>query len=185
MLVTNYYEKPVRAQVCSSQLVLERSTDTAVERQRVRKLLQDAGVAMLLTVDNRGIQAGRPMLPLWLDGDPHLYFLTHRASEKVSQITERPEVALTMTASGSYFVVLGSASATPDRELIRRLWRPSYRAWFPDGKDDREAIALRVLIRTVNYWEPTRAPFTRVFQAIKAILTHRPVDTPMKTLDGL
>jgi general stress protein 26 len=159
--------------------------DTDVERRRIRKLLQDAGVAMLLTLDDRGAQAGRPMLPLWLDRDPHLYFLTHRASRKVSQVAERPDVALTMTAARSYFVLLGSASVSQDPGLIRRLWRPSYRAWFPDGKDDREAVALRVVIRTVNYWEPARAPFTRVFQAIKAILTHRPVDTPAKTIDGL
>ena len=166
-------------------MVEPRSTDTVSERRRVRKLLQGAGVAMLLTLDDRGVQAGRPMLPLWLDGDPHLYFLTHQAARKVSQIAERPEVALTMTAARSYFVVLGSASASRDPALIRRLWRPSYRAWFPDGTDDRDVIALRVAVRTVNYWEPTRAPFSRLFQAIKAILTRRPVDTPMDTIDGL
>jgi general stress protein 26 len=165
--------------------VHEPAADTTVaERRRVRGLLQNAGVAVLLTLDDRGIQAGRPMLPLWLDEDPHLYFLTHQGSRKVSQIAERPDVALTMTAGHSYFVVLGSASTSRDPELIRRLWRPSYRAWFPGGKDDREAVALRVAIRAVHYWEPTRAPFSRAFQAIKAILTRRPVDTPMKTIDG-
>jgi general stress protein 26 len=159
--------------------------DPVSERRRIRKLLQDVGVAMLVTLDGRGAHAGRPMLPLWLDDDPHLYFLTHRGSAKVSQIAERPQVALTMIGPGCYVVVLGSACASQDRDLIRRLWHPSYRAWFPDGQDDREATALRVAIDKVHYWEPPQGPFLRLFQALKAIATHRPVDTPMKTIDGL
>ena len=42
-----------------------------------------------------------------------------------------------------------------------------------------------MVIDRVNYWEPPRSPFTRVFQAAKAIVTRRAVDTPMKTIDGL
>jgi general stress protein 26 len=157
----------------------------AVERHRVRDLLQRAGVSILVTLDSRGAQDGRPMLPLRLPDDPHIYFLTHRESRKVSHIGERPQVALTMTSAGCYFVVLGSAYASRDPELIRRLWRPSYRAWFPDGKHDRDATALRMVIDRVNYWEPPRSQFVRVFQAVKAMMTRRAVETPMKTIDGL
>ncbi len=125
------------------------------------------------------------MLPLWLPDDPHIYFLTHRESRKVSQIEEQPRVVLTITNAQSYFVVLGSAYALREPELIRRLWRPSYRAWFPAGKDDREATALRIVIDSVHYWEPPRSKFVRVFQAAKAMITRRAVETPMKTLDAL
>lgn len=140
---------------------------------------------MFLTLDHRGAQTGRPMLPLWLPSDPHIYFLTHEGSQKVAHIAERPRVALTIVRDGTYFVVHGTARTSADRGLIRRLWRPSYRAWFPGGADDREAIVLQVDIDTVNYWEPPRSQFVRVFQALKAIVTRRGVDTPMKTIDGL
>ena len=39
-------------------------TDAAAERQRVRALIERAGVAMLMNVDERGTHVGRPMLPL-------------------------------------------------------------------------------------------------------------------------
>jgi len=156
-----------------------------VERHRVRELLQRAGVAMLVTLDNSGAHDGRPMLPLWLPEEPNIYFLTHKDSRKVVQIGERPQVVLTVNSAGCYFVVLGCATASQDAALIRRLWHPSYRAWFPDGKDDREATVLRVVIQKVNYWEPPRSHFVRVFQAVKAIITRRAVETPMKTIDGL
>ena len=79
----------------------------------------------------------------------------------------------------------GSAYISRDPELIRRLWSPTYRAWFPEGKDDREATAIRVVVARIDYWEPPRNRAVRLVQAIKAVLTRRAAETPMKTLDGL
>jgi general stress protein 26 len=154
------------------------------ERQRVRRLIQRADVAMLMTTDEHGAFAGRPMLPLLLDNDPHLYFLTHQSSRKVMQVAARPEVVMTVISDTCHLVVVGSAHASRDPELIRRLWRPMYRAWFPDGTDDREATVLRVVVRRVDYWEPPRSRLVRVFQAFKAVAMRRAVETPMKTIDG-
>ena len=79
----------------------------------------------------------------------------------------------------------GSGFASRDAALIRRLWHPTYRAWFPDGKDDREATVLRMVVERVDYWEPPRSRFIRVWQAITAVATGRRVDTPRQTLRGL
>ena len=155
------------------------------ERRRVRALIQRAGVAMLTTIDEHAVPIGRPMLPLFLENDPCIYFLTHQNSRKVSQIMARPHVGLTMSSAGCYFVVTGTAAAVRDPDLIRMLWRPTYRAWFPDGKSDREAAALRVSVGRVDYWEPPQSRVIRVVQAVKAIVTRRAVDTPMKTITGL
>jgi general stress protein 26 len=155
------------------------------ERRRVRELIQRAGVAMLMTVDEHGAHVGRPMLPLLLDNDSHIYFLTHQSSRKVTQIAARPQIGLTMISGNCYLVVAGSAHASCDLELIRRLWHPTYRAWFPDGKDDREATVLRVVVDRIDYWEPPRSQVVRVLQAVKAVVMRRAVETPMKTIDGL
>jgi general stress protein 26 len=138
-----------------------------------------------MNVDERGSHVGRPMLPLFVQKDPAIYFLTHQSSRKVMQLTARPQVGLTMISANCYFVVAGSAHISRDPELIRRLWSPTYRAWFPDGKDDREATVIRVAVERLDYWEPPSSPVIRVVQAVRAVLTRRPVDTPMKTLDGL
>jgi general stress protein 26 len=157
----------------------------ASERQRVRALIQQAGVAVLITIDERAAPIGRPMLPLFLDNDPCIYFLTHQHSRKVGHVTARPQVGLTIVGPGSYVVVTGTAAASREQGLIRRLWKPTYRAWFPDGKDDREATALRVTVDRVDYWEPPRSRLIRVVQAVKAVVTRRAVETPMKTITGL
>jgi general stress protein 26 len=137
---------------------------------------------MLMTIDEHAGPSGRPMLPLLLENDPCLYFLTHQNSRKVSHITARSQVGLTMISKSCYLVVTGTAATSRDQGLIKRLWHPTYRAWFPDGRDDREATVLRVTVDRVDYWEPPRSRVIRVAQAVKAVLTGRAVETPMKTI---
>ena len=160
-------------------------TDAGAERQRVRGLIERAGVAMLMNADQNGTHIGRPMLPLLVLNDPHIYFLTHQSSRKVTQLAIRPQVGLSIISSNCFIVVTGSAALSRDPELIRRLWSPTYRAWFPEGKDDHEATAIRVAVDRIDYWEPPSNRVVRLVQAVKAIVTRRAVDTPMKTLDGL
>jgi general stress protein 26 len=159
-------------------------TDAAAERQRMRALIERAGVVMLMNVDERGTYIGRPMLPLFLPNDPHIYFLTHQSSRKVAQLAARSQVGLTIISANVYMAIAGSARISRDPQLIRRLWSPTYRAWFPEGKDDREATAIRLVIDRIDYWEPSSSQVVRLVQAVRALLTRRPVDTAMKTLDG-
>jgi hypothetical protein len=39
-------------------------TEAGTERQRVRALIEGAGIAVLMNVDAEGMHVGRPMLPL-------------------------------------------------------------------------------------------------------------------------
>jgi general stress protein 26 len=151
----------------------------------LRKAIRQAGVAMLMNVDENGSHVGRPMLPILLDNDPHIYFLTHEHSPKVMQLAARPRVALTIVTEHLYVVVRGAAFPSKDPQLIRRLWHPAYRAWFPGGRNDPESMALCVVVDRVDYWEPPRSRVVRMAHAFTAIVTRRAAEIPMKTLDGL
>ena len=135
---------------------------------------------MLMTIDEHAAPIDRPILPLFLDKDPCIYFLTHQHSRQVSQIKARPQVG--HQQRGLLLVVAGTAAALREPELTQQLWCPTYRAWFPDGKDDREATALRVRVNRVYCWEPPRSRLIRVVQAVTAVATGRAVETFMKTV---
>ena len=45
-------------------------TDAEAERHRVRTLIERAGVAILMNVNEEGTHIGRPMLPLVVQIDP-------------------------------------------------------------------------------------------------------------------
>jgi general stress protein 26 len=126
--------------------------DAGAERDRLRALIERASVAMLMNVDEKGRHIGRPMLPLLRQNDPHIYFLTHQNSRKVTQLAVRPQVGLSVISANCFIVVAGSAQLSRDPELIGRLWSPTYRAWFPEGKDDREATVIRMAVERIDYW---------------------------------
>ena len=148
----------------------------------MRTLIEHAGVAILMNMDEHGGHIGRPMLPLFLQNDPCIYFLTHQSSPKVMQLAARPKVGLSIVGANCFVVAAGSAHISRDPGLIRRLWHPTYRAWFPDGKDDRDAAVIRVVVERVDYWEPPRSQVIRLAQAAKALITRRGVEVPKKTL---
>lgn len=125
------------------------------------------------------------MLPLFLPNDSNLYFLTHGGSRKVGQIQAHPHVALTVEASGTYLFISGEAQLSQSHELIDALWHPSYRAWFPEGEDQRDVSVVRVRVDRVDYWDPPGGRVRRVLQAARAILTGTAIENSMKSIDGL
>ncbi len=125
------------------------------------------------------------MLPLFVDDDPHIYFLTHQNSRKIGQITAKAEVALTVNDGSCLLMVTGRANVLSDANLLDKLWHPTYRAWFPGGKGDRDVAIIRIAIDRVDYWEPPRSSVARIVEAAKALLTRTAVDTEMKTIGGL
>jgi len=40
------------------------------------------------------------------------------------------------------------------------------------------------VVERIDYWEPPTSQIVRLVQAVKAVVTRRAVETPMKTLDG-
>jgi hypothetical protein len=104
------------------------------ERQRVRALIERAGVAMLMNIDEHDTHVGRPMLPLFIQNDPHIFFLTHQSSRKVMQLVTRPKVGLTIISANCYLVIAGSAHISRDPELIRRCGVRRIVRGFPTAK---------------------------------------------------
>jgi general stress protein 26 len=162
-----------------------RVTGAEAERQRVRTLIERAGVAMLMNVDETGTHIGRPMLPLLVPNDPHIYFLTHQSSRKVTQLAVRSQVGLSIVSTNCFLVVAGSAQLSRDPELIRRLWSPTTAPGSPRAKTTAKPPSFAWQSKRIDYWEPPSHRVVRLAQAVKAVLTRRAVETPMKTLDGL
>jgi hypothetical protein len=55
----------------------------------------------------------------------------------------------------------------------------------PRRQRRREATVICVAVERIDYGEPPSNRVVRLAQALKAVLTRRAVETPMKTLDGL
>jgi general stress protein 26 len=146
---------------------LER-TDTA----QLAGLIRDIKVAMLsTTVKGEGLRS-RPMFTQETPFDGSLWFMTSAVAPVIKEVSDHPEVLLTYAHPGaqSYVAVNGVGSVHDDRAMIRALWKPAFKVWFPEGAEDPQIRLIRVVVERAEFWDSPSAP-VRLFQFARALVT--------------
>lgn len=141
--------------------------------QRVRKLLKDMRVGMLTTQTETGETQSRPMLVQGVDDHGWLWFLTDRSSRKACELSQNPRAAVMFQSprGDRYVTAHGTAIVIHDDLKVKRIWNPTYRAWFPKGRKDPEIVLIAVKISRVDYWLVPRSRLSRVAGAARAVVT--------------
>lgn len=142
----------------------------------LREVILDVRVGMLTTW--RGDEAhSRPMFTQDVTADGELIFLTSSDGALVRELQRRDRVLLTYADTGRhrYASVAGRGVLLDDPTLIRELWSPAMKVWFPEGADDPRLRVLTVMLESAEYWDAPSAP-VRLFSFLKALATHQPPD---------
>lgn len=122
------------------------------DQARLSELLEKFSTAMVVTRTAAGELRARP-LTFAGELEGRLYFATSAESPKVAELDRDARIAITMQDRVRYVSVSGRAEVSDDRALIDRLWRESWRVWFPDGKDDPTLRLLAVTPVAAEYWD--------------------------------
>ena len=103
------------------------------------------------------------MLVQDVDEQGWLWFLTDRSSRKACELSQNPHAAVLFQSphGDRYVSVHGTAVVVKDDLKVRRIWNPTYRAWFPRGRRDPEIVLIAVRIARVDYWV---VPRTRLLE---------------------
>jgi general stress protein 26 len=143
--------------------------------RQLQRLLHGISIGMLTTVTPAGDIRSRPMLMHDVDENGWLWFLTDRSSRKAWELVQNPHAAIAFQSPrrDRYVSVEGTAIVVRDDVRLRRMWNPTYRAWFPRGKGDPEIVLVAVRISRVEYWVVPRTRIARVAGAIKATVMRR------------
>jgi general stress protein 26 len=126
---------------------------------RDTKLLADKikgiRMAMLTTREEDGVLRSRPMATQEMEFDGNLWFLTYDPSAKAEEVQRYDQVNVSYAKPDDnlYISVSGSAEIVYDRKKIKDLWKPFYKAWFPNGEDDPMIALLRVHVTSAEYWD--------------------------------
>jgi general stress protein 26 len=136
----------------------------------LREQIKDIKIAMLTTVDDQGDLRSRPMATLEVGDDGDLWFFTRVDAPKVEETERDHRVNVSYAAPNSnrYVSVSGRAELVYDRARIDKLWRPEFRLYFPEGRDDPSIVLLRVTPFAAEYW---CAPTTAVGRALHYLKT--------------
>jgi general stress protein 26 len=143
----------------------------AEKRRRLTSLLTHFDAAMLVTRSAGGMRA-RPLSIARRQADGELYFSTAIDSPKVQELEADPHVNVVMQGRRRFISLSGTAHVVRDRALIARLWRSSWKVWFPKGKDDPSLCLLRIDPTEAAYWDMSGSAGVRyLFGMAKAYVT--------------
>ena len=144
---------------------------------KLRELLAEFPIAFMVTV-HAGEVTARPIGVVGdhASFDGSLWFLTDRRSRKVGLINAGCDTSLLFQDDkrGAYLSMTGVATVVDDSATVKKLYTSVQRAWFPDGPDDPELIAVRFDADGADYWDGHNSMVRLAVAMAKSIVTGTP-----------
>lgn len=151
----------------------------ADDLHKLRELVKEIDFCMLTTVDDNGDLHSRPMsVNGEIDPDGDIWFFTNASSHKVDEISKQPKVNVSFADpdNQNYVSVSGTAHLVRDRKKIEELWKPEFKMWFPQGKDDPDIALLRVDLKKAEYWDSPSSTIGFVLNFVTSVVTGKEAD---------
>ena len=111
--------------------------------EKLYELIDKIDVALLTTRRRDGHLVSRPMASQDHAPGADLWFVSSREALKLDEIENDPNVnvAYYREKSREWVSVSGTARVTGDREIVRRLYKKDWKAWFPNEGAPRDGSA--------------------------------------------
>lgn len=128
------------------------SVDTLL--RTARDIVAQVPYCMAVTPGDDGGANARVVGPFPPDGDWSVAFVTSAGSRKAAEIRRsgRLTLAYQHDRRGAYVALMGRARLDGDREAKARLWVPDLDEWFPAGRDDPDAVVVRLSTERIELW---------------------------------
>lgn len=143
-------------------------------------LIEKMDVCLFTTRRADGHLVTRPMQVQERTSGTDLWFVTDVETHKLEELASDPHVSLGFydPKTREWVSVSGQAIITQDRDLIHAMYKPDWKAWFPedggdrDGSPDDPRLAL-ILVEalSVTYFKKTKPQPLVLFEIAKAMLT--------------
>jgi general stress protein 26 len=146
----------------------------ADDLQKLRDMVKDIDFCMLTTMDENGDLHSRPMSANGeIDVNGDLWFFTGVSSHKVSEVANSPKVNVSFAEPKNqrYISITGVAQLVRNRKKIEELWKPEFKMWFPEGKDDSEVALLRISLEKAEYWDSPSSTVSYALSFVSSLVT--------------
>ncbi len=147
-------------------------------------LVEGIEIAMLTTRSAGGQLVSRAMATQHREPGADFWFVTNVESDKLDDLAANAQVNLAYynMKTREWVSVSGEAAVSQDREMIRTLYRPDWKAWFGDeggardgGPEDPRLALILVTAQSAVYSKSNKPRVLALFAVAKAIATG---DTP-------
>jgi general stress protein 26 len=156
-----------------------------MSKEKLFDLIDELETAMFTTRRSDGRLVSRPMATQKRAEGADLWFVTARTTEKLDEIRNDPQVNLAYykDRTREWVSVSGRARVVDDRQKIRELYQPDWRAWFGDEgneqhgtPDDPRMILIAVDIEMAMYLEINKPQAVVLFEVVKGMITGKTPD---------
>ena len=146
-------------------------------------LIDGIETAMFTTRRPDGHLVSRPLQTQQRAAGADLWFVTGLDAQVITDLYGDPHVnvAYFRDRTKEWVSVSGIASVTQNREIIRELYKPDWRAWFADeggkrdgGPEDPRIALLLVEAHSVTYLKKDRPAPVVLFAIARAMVTGNP-----------
>lgn len=143
-------------------------------------LVEGIEIAMFTTRRPDGHLVSRPMATQAQAAGADLWFVTDGETHKMDELEHDPHVNVSYykDKTREWVSVSGTARVVRDRGKIHELYRPDWKAWFPDdgpgrdgGPDDPRLTLVAVDADTVVYMVSNTPRPVVLFEVVKGIVT--------------
>lgn len=146
--------------------------------KKIKDLVGDIKTCMFTTTNEECSVYSRPMFTVKVDNECQLWYFTKGFSEKVKDIAMGKSVTLVFSHPGknSYMNIYGNCELVHDKNKMKELWQPAFKAWFPEGTDDPGICLLKVVINEAFYWDNSSNDMICLYKNE----SHKPYQTTLK-----
>ena len=144
------------------------------------EMVMDLEIAMMTTRREDGHLVSRAMATQKRAPGADLWFVTNQGAPKLREVAADPHVNLAFykDRTREWISVAGIATISRDRDRIRELYAPDWRAWFPDEGDPRHGtpddprmVLIGVDIHSAVFLEVSKPQPVVLFEIAKGWLT--------------
>jgi len=152
------------------------ATPEIVEPSDLWNKVQATRFVLLTTAAADGSLTSRPMTIQRIDEPGTVLFFASLSSPLVQGLKARPDVNVGVADPHDDFYVSieGRAVISNDRALIKELWSPLAKAWFPGGVDDEDLVLIEIMASQAEYWNVRESEMVQFFKMAKAAFTGTP-----------
>ncbi|MDQ2931086.1 MAG: pyridoxamine 5'-phosphate oxidase family protein [Gemmatimonadota bacterium] len=167
----------------ASDKMMNDNVSPAKKIEELYSLVEGIDIAMLTSRNFDGTLVSRPMSTQEKRPRVDFWFVTSTETHNVDEIATQPEVNLAYynNKSREWVSVSGTARIVTDRDLIRTLYKPDWKAWFGDeggdrngGPNDPRLVLIEVEAHEATFLKSNQPRAVQLFKVAKALLTGEP-----------
>jgi len=160
----------------------DQPTVTEKKLDELYELIDGIEVAMFTTRRPDGHLVTRPMQVQERTAGTDLWFVTDLETHKLEELALDPHVNLGFyrDRTREWVSVSGTAIITQDRDLIRGLYKPDWKVWFPKidevrdgGPDDPRVALILVEAHSAMYMKTDRPRPAILFEVVRGLINRR------------